>query len=830
MDIIIDLMVHLSTLLGVGMIIMVARRTTNSQLRTAFLVCIGCTTLWNICTLLELDFRLATGITNMLFVNVCYIAICIVPISILYLGKIIAQPHWYPKPKDVIFLVIPLISIIVVFTNPLHHLFFVNFSLYSSEAVYGVYYYFHSIYSYACIAIGIFLMYNASWRNSGFFSMQSMFVILGVVTTLVPNMLYSFGVGHLPFSISSAAMTISIICFSIAFLKYRFIQALPITLKQVVNLISDGYLVIDERLCILTCNKSLLRLLPDIKLGEDLRAVVERYSGSAFENFMQVYEQATIRQETVSLEDRIFGDKYVNVEITPVIQRNRQIGSIILLKDITQSKLLIEATQAADRAKSEFLANMSHEIRTPMNAVLGYSELLSTMVKDSSQKNYLDSILLSGKNLLALINDILDLSKIEAGKIELYYTEINAQLFFNEFKKIFDQKLSEKEVDFIIDIASGFPNTIRVDEVRLSQILFNLLGNSVKFTQLGHVKLSVFFNNLNFNENTDDGSIELNIVVEDTGIGMTKEFIAKIFEPFTQASGNYGGTGLGLSITHKLIGVMGGSITVDSDLNKGSSFHIIIPNVKYNQRVIEDIKLSVDYKSVMFDHLKMVIVDDVKHNRAFVIDSLANRGVEIYEAEDGVKGLEVVKKIKPDFVLTDLRMPVMNGYELLNEIRKDDSIKNAMVIAYSASATKEQREEIERHDFDGFLMKPVSLKDLFNLLAQKFADKMLQVQSEADKPDDDFDDTDILDIDGLLNTLENELSITWDTFKEKQPIKDIKVFAERLIQTGEKHNSKKMKLYGEELKLAASNFNVKQIIKEINKFPILIKEYKKLKK
>ena len=544
--------------------------------------------------------------------------------------------------------------------------------------------------------------------------------------------------------------------------------------------------------------------------------------------------QGELRNKTK--EGKIYWDQ---TTITPIINEHGEVTHYVAVQSEiselkkTQQELVIakEKADLAARAKSEFLANMSHEIRTPMNAVLGYSELLNTMIKDPTQKNYLDSILLSGKNLLSLINDILDLSKIEAGKFELHYTEVNAKAFFNEFKRIFALKLSEKGLDFTVDFSSGFPNTINIDEVRLRQILFNLIGNAVKFTHSGHIKLLVSYENLNISKNSDDESIELNMIVEDTGIGMTKEFVANIFEPFAQeASGNYGGTGLGLAITHKLVGVMGGYITVDSEPKKGSSFHIVIPNIKFRREAIEVIQYNFDYSTITFDHLRLVIVDDIKHNRAFIADALANKGVEIFEAENGEKGLTIIKEIKPDIVITDLRMPVMNGYELLTEIKKDDQLNSVKVIAYSASVTKEQREKIERHQFDGFLMKPVSINDLFSLLSQKFADKTLQIQSEPDNSENDFNGADIKDIDGLLNTFENELTPTWSTFKERQPLKDIKVFAEKLIIVSEKHNSKKLKQYGEGLKLAATNFNVKQIIKEIHIFPSLIEEHKKFKK
>ena len=537
--------------------------------------------------------------------------------------------------------------------------------------------------------------------------------------------------------------------------------------------------------------------------------------------------------KNITKEGKVYWDQ---TTITP-IKNDRDIISHYVAVQFEISELkkiqeeLVGAKEIADsatKAKSEFIANMSHEIRTPMNAVLGYSELLHAMITEPVKKNYIESILLSGKNLLALINDILDLSKIEADKLELHYAFVNAQSFFKEFHRIFSLKLTEKDLELIIDFSSGFPNSIKIDEIRLRQILFNLIGNSVKFTHSGYIKLSVFYNNLHFEEESGEGKIELNIVVEDTGIGMSKEFVKNIFEPFAQASGNYGGTGLGLSITRKLVGIMGGSISVASELNEGSSFHLVIPNVKFTSKVIE-IMQRPEYKSIKFTDLKMVVADNVRHSRTFIIDALTNSGIKIYEAEDGTEALSLVKEVKPDIVITDLRMPIMDGYELLAEIRKDDSLKNTIVIAYSASITNKQRSRLKDDDFDGSLVKPTSVSDLFNLLAQKFEDKTPQIQLKTDEPEDDFNGDDIIDIDELLNIFENELTTTWSSFKERQPIKEIKVFAERLIQAGEKHNSTKLQQYGEMLKIAAQNFNVKEIIKEIYKFPSLIEEHKKFK-
>ena len=236
------------------------------------------------------------------------------------------------------------------------------------------------------------------------------------------------------------------------------------------------------------------------------------------------------------------------------------------------------------KRKSEFLANMSHEIRTPMNAVLGYAELLGFMLEDKTQRDYIESIKSSGRSLLTLINDILDLSKIEAGKLELQFEFVNSQSFFSEFERIFSLRLSEKGLKFILEISSGTPAGIYIDDARLRQIILNLVGNAVKFTEKGSIRLKVYTENpqiINYSKGKTEEFIDLIIEVTDTGIGISKEMQEEIFNPFVQGQGQnvkkYGGTGLGLAITQRLVQLMNGTIDLDSQLNKGSSFKIKIP-------------------------------------------------------------------------------------------------------------------------------------------------------------------------------------------------------------------------------------------------------------
>ena len=721
-----DAMAHVSFLLCVGMIVVVTRKYRNSQLRSAFLSVMGIAALWNLGTLAEIYFRLAAGVTYMPFVNICYIGICLTPVAILHLGRVIMQPEWRPRPAHALFLAVPLLSIVLVFTDPLHHLFFVNFSLYSSEAVYGVYYYFHSAYSYGCIAAGLILMFIASIRNSGIFSGQSLLVISGVVVTLVPNMLYSFGAGNLPFSISMATMTVSILCFTVAFLKYRFIASLPISPRQIVDLISDGYLVTDRQLCISDYNKALLRMFPgsgDIAAGESLKTFLERnFPAGAGERITELHATASARQGTASEEMYVSEDVCISAEVTPVMQRNIQTGSIMLLKDITQSKLLIEATRAASRAKSDFLSHMSHEIRTPLNAVIGMINIGIASDDINRMKHCLERAAGASAHLLGLINDILDMSKIEAEKFELSYAGFNLGKMLENVINVANVRAEEKRQSLTVDLAGDVPGRIECDELRLSQVITNLLTNAIKFTPAeGSVVLSVE------NAQEEGTEVTLRFQVSDTGIGISEEQQKRLFSAYSQAdagiSREFGGTGLGLAISKRIVELMGGEIRVESELGRGAKFIFTIKTARAlpEESPEEAADLPVKCRYDFCGHT-LLIAEDVEINREIMSAVLEETGVFVDFAETGKAAVSMFNG-RPDkysLILMDIQMPEMDGYKATETIRAlgFDKAKNIPIIAMTANVFREDIEKCMLCGMNGHIGKPIDTVALPGILSK----------------------------------------------------------------------------------------------------------------
>jgi PAS domain S-box-containing protein len=510
------------------------------------------------------------------------------------------------------------------------------------------------------------------------------------------------------------------------------------------------------------------------------------------------------------------------------------------LEDITQRKRMEElkiakdAAEAASLAKSEFLANMSHEIRTPMNAILGFSEVLGKEMTDQKHKDYLKTITSSGQTLLSLIDDILDLSKIEAGKMEINYQPISLYSIFDDIKGIFSRKMKQKELDFVMEIDPNLPDELLSDEVRLRQILFNLVGNAVKFTHKGYVKLSVhksFFND-------DQSKLKLVFTVEDTGIGIPGDQQALIFDAFRQQENQdafqYGGTGLGLSITRRLVEMMGGMISVESKWGKGSIFRVEFPDVGVPSLFPVDGSFPaletpfVDLESIRFRESLVLVTDDVESNRRLMREFLHSLNISSLEAENGEQAVRYAREYKPHLVIMDIRMPVMDGYEAARIIKGDDELKHIPVVALTASAMKSQAKEIKKANCDGYLTKPVKKNELIAQLMRFLPYRVIEEKEKA--VETGAREQEILTretaarLPELLDILENRYREKWKWVSDVFVIGDIEVFAGEIKNLGSQYDLKLLTDWGDRLSRDIQSYDMENAPVTLEYFPELIKE------
>ncbi|HEY9615023.1 PAS domain S-box protein, partial [Allocoleopsis sp.] len=419
------------------------------------------------------------------------------------------------------------------------------------------------------------------------------------------------------------------------------------------------------------------------------------------------------RSHTSRLEHPEYGTVYVAVheDITDRKQAEE------VLKQAKEAAISAAAqSAAANRAKSEFLANMSHELRTPLNGILGYAHILKQRSQaepgnealTSKQQDGLNIIEQCGEHLLALINDILDLSKIEARKMEIHLSDFNFPNFLNNIAKICRIRAEQKNISFSYEPLSLLPTFVRGDEQKLRQILINVLGNAVKFTDTGEVVFKV---------GCHEGKIRFQ--VEDTGIGIAPEQLTEIFLPFHQVENSrqwVEGTGLGLAISQKLAQLMGSTLEVKSTLDSGSIFwlDLDLPEVPNLTSIAE----AKEHNIIGFkgEKRKVLLADDKWENRAVLVNMLEPLGFEIIEATDGLDCLNKALESKPDLILMDLVMPVLDGFEATRQIRQLTEFKKIVIIATSASVFDYSQHKSREAGCDDFIPKPVQAQQLLEQL------------------------------------------------------------------------------------------------------------------
>lgn len=372
------------------------------------------------------------------------------------------------------------------------------------------------------------------------------------------------------------------------------------------------------------------------------------------------------------------------------------------------------AAEKANKAKSEFLANMSHEIRTPLNSVIGFSELLEMKLQNQDVLNYVHAISIAGKNLLNIINDVLDLSKIEAGIVSINYETVDPREVFDEMMEIFSDRAQRKSLDLELKVDNNLPKSIVIDGVKLKQVLINIIGNAIKFTEKG--KVSIAANVLSRDKIKQ--LIDLELVVTDTGIGIPLEHQDEIFSSFKQESEminkRFGGTGLGLSISRKLVALMGGDITLESVVDRGSSFKVRLDGLAFDE--LSDHKEDKQKDGMpVFKDKSILAVDDEELNRMLVSELLKDRCFKIDCVESAEEAYKYAMNHTYDLVLMDLVMPEVNGSKAAKRLRLIEAYKEVPIVCFSANATTDLSSK-DHQVFDDYIPKPVHLERLLTTL------------------------------------------------------------------------------------------------------------------
>lgn len=508
--------------------------------------------------------------------------------------------------------------------------------------------------------------------------------------------------------------------------RYRLFDTVKNAKDRVLDDIKEGIIVVDGLGTIVYYNREVGMIFPNVDWND--RDIVDE----------QVFDFMETHTDGFIIRDRFY--EWQSNEIFD--DNQRKAGILYRIFDMTDNylytKQLIELKEDAERAneaKSSFLARMSHEIRTPINAVLGMNEMILRETDSTNVREYANNIHSAGKVLLSIINDILDLSKIESSKMEIMESDYNMGNLLLDIENMISLRAEEKGLNFKIIADANMPKMLHGDEKRLKQCITNLLTNSVKYTQEGSVTLQIEF------ANNNDDSINLWVSVSDTGIGIKEDELYLLFDPFTRLdlnkNKNIEGTGLGLSITKRLLEMMGGNLTVESLYGKGSTFSFVIPQKVAEREPLGDYKKTADgadkadaaqRKAFIAPNAKILAVDDTRVNITVVKGLLKRLKVQFDSALSGQECLNKVKEKQYDIILLDHMMPEMDGIETLHKMQEMEEYQQnkPVVIALTANAIVGAKEEYLSEGFEDYLSKPIDPIKLEEMIHNYLPDEMIE--------------------------------------------------------------------------------------------------------
>jgi signal transduction histidine kinase len=659
---------------------------------------------------------------KIIYANLRFIGIQVIPIAFYALA-------WEYKHRTktlnlkvyLTIMIFPAIIFQALWNNSLHHRFYSEVFLKDGILMMknGPLFWVNMIYLYFFILAGIFLFIKSYQGSKSKHRQQALIIVIAAFIPLVSNLIFNF-IPSMKLDLTPMSFLITGLLFFYAIFHFKLLDLIPIARDILVEEMEDIMIVLDNNDRVLDMNKKARELL--LK-NETFKA---DYIGSSIFDIAEHWNELTQaignKEITYARVSFMLSPQTIYFDLSKselFNKRGAKVGEIIDLRNITdleeallEAKKAREAAESASKTKGYFLANMSHEIRTPMNAIIGIAEMLDTeeLSKDE-QKRCNQIIIRSAESLLAIINDILDLSKVEAGKMELENGTVELSQIIMDTIEVFNISTANKSIILNCNIDKTVPRYMQGDSVKIKQILMNLIGNSVKFTKEGKVDVLMKY----LGKKEDKNAIE--IIVQDTGLGIPEDKLDAIFDSFKQADSSttrkYGGTGLGLSIVKSLVELMGGSIKVESKLGEGSRF-IVSLELEDAAATLDAVKKPKVSSFNDISKLKLLVAEDNNINREIIGLHLKKLGCHYDEVGNGILAVEGFESGQYDVILMDVQMPEMDGLEATRIIRNKEKATNCRIpiIALTASAMVEDIDKCLAAGMDAHISKPLKADKL----------------------------------------------------------------------------------------------------------------------